>query len=363
MHTYQIIGLLYGLIGLITLLILGVDYARKKTLDISSLPLSSGLIWVCRILIAILFIYSGFVKANDYIGFGYKLDEYFGPDVFNMEWLQPSSVYLAWFISIFEIALAFALLLGYRMRLTMWLTLLMMIFFTFLTGYSAVTGKVTDCGCFGDALKISPNESFMKDVILMLMVLPVFFVKKWIRPVPSSRIAGIVTAVVFALSGIYAYYCHENLPVVDYRAYKIGTDLKLCTTETNEKGEIKCKDWDEIYRLGDDFELLDGNTLLIIAYNLDKAPEKAIRESIDLSTKLEGSGIRPVLMTATGKSQLEKLSSRFNFNYPVSFRDETMLKTVVRSNPGYVLLKNGVVVKKWHHNNTPEAEEIAKLLR
>ena len=358
MSTYQIIGLSYLAVGLLACLALLIEYSKKKTLRLEELPLTNIMVWGCRILIGMLFFYSGYVKANDYIGFGYKLEEYFY--VFKMSFMVPFSVYLAWFISIFEIALAFAIVLGFRMNQTAWLALLMMVFFTWLTGYSHFTGKVTDCGCFGDALKIKPWESFTKDLILMLMLIPVFLVRKSIKAFPTAKIAGIIVAAAFVLSGIYAYWCHENLPLVDYRAYKEGVDLRICTTQPGPDGIPKCKDWDAFFP-GESVEMFEGKTLMIVAYYLENAPEVALRQSTELANALP-SDIKVVALTSTSPSKVEKIADQYQMPYPFGYMDETVLKTIVRSNPGYVLLNNGVVVKKWHHNNTPTVQEIKDLL-
>src|SRR4051812_37722650 len=121
---------------------------------------------IARILVGALFIFSGFIKANDPMGFGYKLQEYF--EVFNMHWMIPVASFLAIFICIFEMAVGVALLLGARVKLVLWLLSLMMVFFTFLTFYSAYYNKVTSCGCFGDAIPLTPWQSFYKDIILCI---------------------------------------------------------------------------------------------------------------------------------------------------------------------------------------------------
>lgn len=361
-----------------------------QTLEMDSLPVSHLLIWGIRIYIGLLFLYSGFVKANDYIGFAYKLEEYF--TVFGAHFpavkgffgiFVPFAEPMAWFISVFELVLAVAILLGFRMNLTAWLTLLMMIFFTALTAYSHLTGAVTDCGCFGDALKIEPWESFTKDVILTIMLIPLFLVRKTITAIPNNRIAAIIVAATFLISGIYSWYCHENLPVVDYRAYKVGVDLKTCTTQMTPEGYPKCKDWyfadEELYLL-DTYTLLpetdsvriksgkafridmknafEGTTLMIITYNVNKADEAAMKASADLARELEGSEVFVLGATSTGYSSMEEFIPKYGLEYPFAFMDETVLKTIVRSHPGYVLLKDGVIQKKWHQNNRPSKEEI-----
>jgi uncharacterized membrane protein YphA (DoxX/SURF4 family) len=359
---------------------------KGRLMGHAELPFTHTLMWGIRIYIAILFTFSGFVKVNDYIGFSYKLEEYFQVFAEATPFLagfwgfwEGLSLPLSWAISVFEMGLAMAILVGWHMRTTALLTLLMMIFFTFLTGYSAVTGKVTDCGCFGDALKLAPWESFTKDLIYMIMLVPLFLVRKHIKPIPNNLVATVITAVVVVGSGAYAFYCHENLPQVDYRAYRAGTDLNICTTQPGPDGLIKCKDWDEIYykdfvaeaKAATDSTYqkpgpiapLSGTTLMVIMYDMTKTDEAALKASGELARSLQGTGLQVLGATSTGPSQVAPMVEANNLPYPFSFRDATMLKTIVRSNPGYMLLKEGVVVKKWHHNNAPDKAEIEGLLR
>ena len=141
------------------------------------------LVQICRFLVGALFIFSGLIKANDPVGFGVKLEDYFlvFADTFSFfraPWLLQSTVPLAWVICVVEVALGIALLLGIRRKLVAWSLLLMIIFFTWLTGYSAITGAVTDCGCFGDAVKLTNWQTFFKNVVLMLPVLYLFYNRK-----------------------------------------------------------------------------------------------------------------------------------------------------------------------------------------
>lgn len=360
MTTYQLIGIFYAVIAAATGVVLASEGTRRKTLDLDYLPLTSIGIWAIRIFMGLLFLYSGFVKANDYIGFGYKLEEYFY--VFGTDFMVPLAMPLAWFISVFEIALGFAIMVGFRMNTTMWLTLLMMLFFTWLTGYSHFTGKVTDCGCFGDALKITPKESFIKDLILTAMVIPVFLVRKSIHPFPNLRIAAWVTAASFVISGAYSWYCHENLPRIDYRAYKAGVDLHVCTTIPDADGFPKCKGWDNFFPLGGEFDLLEGKTLMIVMYNLDDASPKGVEKSVELANALAGSGIQVAGATASLDDDIKALVAKYNIPYAFAAMDETTLKTIVRASPGYMLLQDGVVIQKWHHNNTPDAATVKSLV-
>lgn len=369
--TIATLATIIGLILAFAVLMRGGKEAElaHRTASSPTLPWTHRLVLLIRIYICILFVFSGFVKANDYIGFSYKLEEYF---VIFGEYLPFMAGFwkfwgglaepLAWFISVFEIALAVAILIGWRMRLTALLTLIMMLFFTFLTGFSAVTGKVTDCGCFGDALKLAPWESFTKDLIYMVMLVPLFLIRKHIKPIPNNKITTIITAAVFLISGIYSWYCHENLPLVDYRAYKIGTDLNVCTTQAGPDGIPKCKDWEEIYRLGDNFPILQGKTLMLVMYDMEKTSEEGLKGTVELTNSLTDTTIQVIAMTATGKSRVDEFIAKFNLPYSFSFRDQTMLKTIVRSNPAYVLMKDGVVLGKWHHNNAPSVGEIEGMI-
>ena len=132
------------------------------------------LVTISRIIVGALFIFSGFVKMIDPIGFGYKLQEYFEPDVLNLEFLAPYALLIAVFVVIFEVMLGVMILIGYAKKFTLWSLLLMMLFFTLLTFYTAYFHKVTDCGCFGDAVKLTPWGTFYKDVFLIILILIMF---------------------------------------------------------------------------------------------------------------------------------------------------------------------------------------------
>ncbi len=361
MSTYQLIGLAYAAVGVIALLGVAIEGNTKKSWNLTELPLSRILTWTIRLLVGGLFIYSGFIKANDYTGFAYKLEEYF--TVFGTDFFVPLAFPLAWFISVFEIALGVALLVGYRFELALWLTTLMMIFFTFLTGYSHVTGAVTDCGCFGDALKIEPWESFTKDVILTFMLIPLWLVRKSIQPIPNSRVAGAITLGTFLLFGVFAYYCRTHLPMIDYRAYKKGVDMRECTTQIGPDGLPPCKDWDFSFLEEPSFELFEGSTLMIVAYDLAHAPDNALSSSNQLVDDLGDSAIKTVALTASGSSVIKEKKAQFDLKYPFALMDQTVLKTIIRSNPGYVLIKEGSILGKWHYNDIPSAEEVHSLLQ
>ena len=140
------------------------------------------LVTLARWIVGLLFLFSGFIKLNDPVGFAFKLEEYFSPSVLNLDFLSPFALVIAVLLVIFEVVLGIMLLIGYLPRFTTWALLLMIVFFTFLTFYSAYYNKVTDCGCFGDAIPLTPWESFYKDVILLVLILLLFFKRKYITP-------------------------------------------------------------------------------------------------------------------------------------------------------------------------------------
>ena len=183
------------------------------------------LVGFARIFVGVLFIFSGFIKLNDPLGFAYKLEEYFGADVLNLEFLIPYALVLSIFLVITEVLLGIMLLIGYARKFTLWSLLIMILFFTFLTFYSAYFNKVTDCGCFGDAIPLVPWESFIKDVILLVLILLLFFQREKIKPIFSSAHKWIVF-VSFIGCLIFGYYVLMHLPVFDFRAYQEGYNIK-----------------------------------------------------------------------------------------------------------------------------------------
>src|SRR5579872_948393 len=181
------------------------------------------LIAIARILVGILFIFSGLVKADDPLGLGYKMQEFF--EVWNFHWFDHVTLAFSLLMIVFEIVAGVALLLGWRIRLFSWLLLLLIIFFTFLTGYAYLSGKVRECGCFGNCIPLTAGESFSKDVLLLLLVVFLFISRNRIRPIfpPGAGTALFVTATVFSF--LFQWYVLVHLPVVDCLPYKAGVNI------------------------------------------------------------------------------------------------------------------------------------------
>lgn len=360
------------------------------------------LIGFVRVFVGILFIISGFVKLNDPVGFSFKLQEYFAPDVLNIEFLSPFALGLAIILVIVELVLGVALIIGYYKRLTMWLLLLMIIFFTFLTFYSAYFNKVTDCGCFGDALPLTPWQSFTKDVILLIMIVFLFINIKHIKPFFSNFSRSIIIFATFIACLSFGYYVLMHLPAIDFRAYKEGVNIsegmtipegapeavfdynwkfningeeKIITTqgeypssegefigvetEVVEEGYVPPIHDFTIEKDGENFTekfLNTPNLIVIIAYDLNKTEWNGWPVIKELTNDALKKGYSVIGLTASGDASVNDLKEKQNINFDFYFTDATTLKTIVRSNPGIVKLHNGTIIQKRHWNDADEIE-------
>jgi len=371
------------------------------------------IIQLVRIAVGGLFIFSGLIKLNDPVGFSIKLTEYF--QVFGTEFMIPLALFLAVFICIFEVVLGITLLIGLWRELTMWGLLLMIVFFTFLTFYSAYYNKVTDCGCFGDAIPLTPWESFTKDVILSILIGFLFIFRRRIHLILPKSPAIIITSLLILAQVVFANHVINHLPLIDFRAYKVGTDIErgmmtaeelglegpvfeiyyvlknkntgeekrmTSTTYIDEKWWEK-KEWEMlsdrtenvqvkegyeppihdfvIYSEDEDItsEILDAEKVLfIIAYQVSGADREAFDDINELVAEAEANGIRVLGLSASTDSEIAPFRHEVQAAFPFAFMDETTLKTIVRSNPGIVYLENGVIIGKWHYNDTPDLDEL-----
>ncbi len=355
------------------------------------------LVHLSRIFVGGLFIFSGLIKLNDPVGFAFKLEEYFGPTVFDLSFLEPLALPIALFVVIFEVLLGVLLLIGYKPKFTVYSLLAMIIFFTFLTWYSAYFNKVTDCGCFGDAIKLTPWESFTKDVILLVFILILYFGLKHIKPLFNKGIMNVISGLALFLCILFAYHVMNHLPVKDFRPYKVGNNIqenmiipedapkpvidynwkflvngeeKIITTrgsypdvdgeylsvetETVEEGyEPPIHDF-TMEREGEDFteDLLNEDKLVVvIAYNMAKSKEKGMKKVAELAKRAEAAGYRVIGLTATGPDEQAPISEVYGLDFDFYFCDETALKTIVRSNPGALKLHKGTIIQKHHFND------------
>ncbi len=360
-----------------------------------------------RYFVGCLFIFSGLIKLNDPVGTKIKMEEYF--EVFAEDfgsffhYLIPYALEIGLIIVVLEIVLGVAVLIYYKMELTTKVLLALMVFFTFLTFYSAYFNKVTDCGCFGDAIKLTPWESFIKDLVLMVFVLHLFWYRKQYAATLRTREGHAVVVAVVLVSFFLGIYAIRHLPFIDFRAYRIGnnipeqmqpeeqpvfeyifvkkdngeeihSDKYLMDTlqykyksvrQTNEgKTKAKITDYAVSSVEGEDVtqQTFEGNKLFIIIYDVAKASTSNIDKIRDLSKGLEGK-VDVMVLTASSSEAFENFRHENQLAVPYYFADATVLKTIVRSNPGLTLWVNGTVRGMWHHNDTPTAAQVLELTK
>lgn len=355
------------------------------------------LVNISRLFVGILFIISGLIKLNDPLGFSYKLEEYFSVDVLNITFLEPYALMISVLVVVYEVVLGVFLLIGYKSKFTVWNLLGMIVFFTFLTFYSAYFDKVKDCGCFGDALKFTPWQSFTKDIVLLIFILVLFFGVKYIKPIFNNLITTILALLSFVFSFWFGYYVLMHLPAIDFRAYKIGANIKEGMQipddapkpvveydwKFNVNGQEKVisnngtypslegdfisvdtKVIDEGYlppvvdfsietneeNLTDQF-LSEDKLIMIVSYSLEKVEKEGAEKLKIFSDEAIKKGYTVIGLTASGDETKQKIKESYTLNFDFYLCDEKALKTVVRSNPGILELKKGKVMQKVHWND------------
>lgn len=369
-----------------------------------------------RWFVGILFIFSGLIKANDPLGFGYKLQEYF--DVFHIGFLNDWATGIAIILCVLEIVLGALLLFGFWKNTVTKGLLGLIIFFTFLTFVSAAFKVVTSCGCFGDAIPLTPWQSFGKDLILLIMIVYFVIHRSKINAITDNVNwqKGLFFAVTFSalLFGIFTY---NFLPIIDFLPYKVGAsipnEMKIPdgaaqdeylimyqlknkktaqTKKMSDKDYLKLEIWKDdnwevvgtpekkLIKKGYDVKIKDlliadasGTdytkelienpyyNLIVVAYNLNDANEKAIAATNALALNVaEQFNIRTVLLTSNSAQDADAFSKKMKLFMEVFYADAVPLKSMVRANPGLILLKNGVIIDKWHYNAMPSFEQLSE---
>ena len=306
------------------------------------------LIQISRFFVALTFIFSGFVKLVDPLGSSYKFQEYFGVDVLNLEFLIPYALPFSVVLILAEIMLGVMLLVGYLPKFTTWSLFLLILVFLFLTWYSAYYDKVTDCGCFGDAVKLSAWGTFYKNVILVVFIIILVWKSKFISPIASENLAKWSTFTSFFLFLYITYYVLIYLPIIDFRPYAIGKSIpegmKMVGTELPAIHDFYL-DSNDGENLTD--EVLAGdNVLLIIVYNISKSDRDGFSNIKSVTDKALQKGYKVYALSASLNEEFLDIKEEFDLNFEMLFCDETTLKTIIRANPGILILKNGVVKDK-----------------
>ncbi|MCQ2218250.1 MAG: DoxX family protein [Paludibacteraceae bacterium] len=357
---------------------------------------------IARILLGCVFIFSGFAKAVDPLGGTYKIEDYLTS--FGMDFFVPIAFVGSIALSTLEFLLGICLIVGANMKSTSILTLLFMGVMTPLTLYIAIFNPVTDCGCFGDALKISNWATFWKNIVFSALALIVFFWRKYSPSLFSQKTDWTIAI----YSGIFAIavslYCWIHLPILDFRPYKNGTNIIESmevpedapkdvyeTTLIYEKDGVQKKftlenypkddsTWHHIETISeivekgyeppihdltmdhpDDGDIIEdvlnepGYTFWLVSSRVEKAytyNRKAINAVYDYA-KEHGYGFYGMTATGLESQEMKEYIREACAEYPFVNTDEITLKTIVRSNPGLVLIKGGVVVNKWSNKDIP----------
>lgn len=316
------------------------------------------LVFLARLIVSITFIFSGFVKLVDPLGSAYKFQEYFGADVLNLEFLIPYALPFSILLILAEIMLGVMLLVGYLPKFTVWSLLVIILVFLFLTWYSAYYNKVTDCGCFGDAVKLSSWGTFYKNIVLLVFILVLVWKVDEIKPIMNLNMAKWTTFLSFFLFLYIVYYVLIHLPIIDFRPYAIGKSIPEGMEYIGEE-EPPIHDFYLESVDGEDLTealLAEEKVMLVIAYNLSKSDLKGFTGIKKVTDNAKSNEYVVYLLSSSMDEDFQKIKSDYNLNFDMLFGDETMLKTIIRSNPGVLTLKKGTVTGKWSWGDVENIE-------
>ena len=363
---------------------------------------------LCRIIVGIVFIYSGFVKGIDPLGSDYKFTDYF--NAFGMGWMNVTTLFVSFALSLAEFLIGIALLFNLWVSRMAWGSLLFMAFFTPLTLVLALTNPVSDCGCFGDAMILTNWQTFWKNIILLLCAIMIFvYRKEYKSPLPWI---GQLSFLVLAGAGMLwlSIHCYRHLPVLDFRPYAIGNNIpeKMRLPEGAEPDQYEVtlkyrnKQTGEIHSfteenypwqdtltweyessserlvkkgyvtpihdfiiehptLGDITEEIledDNHTILAVAYNLNQSDTQYQTAINRLADYAREKGIRFYGLTSSSKQDIEIYKKQNQVPYEFCTADEIQLKTIIRSNPGVVILREGTILDKWAGKDVPDIKEL-----
>ncbi len=371
--------------------------------------MGNKLLTIARWILGAVFIFSGFVKGIDPWGFDYKLTDYIHS--MNLSWLEIFTFPGAFILPALEFLIGVGLVCGIFTRLSVILSLIFMSIFLPLTLYIAIKNPVTDCGCFGDALVITNWETFFKNIVLIALAILLFIYRQKISFILPIKLRKLLFYI-FTLSYIMAvYWSFNHEPIFDFRPYKVGVnipegmkipkgaptdeyrtnfyyrDLKTNKIKKFNDSNYPWQDslnWkfesmdppvlikkgytppihDFVIQTADredvtDFFLQDENYLfIVIAYDLSKSSLKNQKRLNDLANFAKDQGYKFICLTSSTGNTLDSFKERVKPTYDFYFGDEITLKTIIRSNPGLLLLKKGTILAKWHYNDFPAIEKI-----
>lgn len=355
---------------------------------------------VCRTLLGLVFVFSGFVKAVDPLGTTYKIEDYLKAFGAFFTSFLPLAEPVAWLLIAFEFLLGIALLCNVRTGLTAWLSFGFMCFMTPLTLYVALVNPVSDCGCFGDAVVLSNWATFWKNIVLLLWVVILLCTKRNIPPTFTGKAEWGICAVAVGMVFGGMLWARLHLPLFDFRPYKIGNnipelmeypddaepdryDITFVYRQNGIEHEFTLQDYPRndstwtfvrqntrLVKKGyeppiHDFTITDENyedltfdileadepVVLVVMYDLAKTAREQTDKLNRLYEQTLANGWKFYALTGAGTSEIEAFRAETAAEYPFCNTDPVTLKTIVRANPGVIVVQNGVVVDKYNLRN------------
>lgn len=354
-----------------------------------------------RIFIGIVFIFSGLVKAVDPLGSKYKFIDYF--EAMGMEFMIDYALPFAIIMCAAEFLIGVAMISGIWTRLTSWIAIFFMAFFTPLTLWLAIANPVSDCGCFGDAIILTNWQTFFKNLIIDVFVILIFLQRNKYKKLYKTWMKWTI-AVVFSIFIVgLSIHALRHLPIIDFRAWKVGSQIAMEETEvpqayviyknieTGEEEEYPSDNYpwddstwmathefvdsrvdelpyaDKILRMEDMYGEDVTNTLItkeksyqfmVVSYYLDDACEKGLDRLAEFYKQIEDKDVEFFLVTGSLPEEIDAFNEKYEIYIDAYMADEIALKTVVRANPGVLLLNKGVILAKWNIHDLPDYEEI-----
>lgn len=368
----------------------------------------SNLLLIARIIFGLVFLFSGFVKAVDPLGTAYKISDYL--EAFSLTPLDFLALPAALMLIAAEFTIGFNILFNVHLKATTWVASLFMLVMTPVTLYLAISNPISDCGCFGDAIVMTNWQTFYKNVVLCIILAIIALLQKQSRPWLSNWGAWIVTLLPILISFAISIYCYNLLPVLDFRPYKKGNNIiegmqipedapldKYETTFFYEKDGIEqaftldnypaedstwtfvrqesklieqgyvppIHDFSIVTEDGDITDLIledAGYTLLVISHKVEKAATKNIKCVKSTIANAKKAGANVIWLTSSYSDEIEEFKTQYGIEDTFGATDDITLKTIVRSNPGLVLIKDATVIEKWHHNALPSKDKLNQLI-
>ena len=368
----------------------------------------NNILLIARIIFGLVFLFSGFVKAVDPLGTAYKISDYL--EAFSLTSLDFLAFPAALILIATEFAIGFNILLNVHLKATTWVAGIFMLVMTPITLYLAISNPISDCGCFGDAIVMTNWQTFYKNVVLCVVLAIIVVLQNQNRPWLSNMGASIVTLLPILISFGISIYCYNLLPILDFRPYKKGNNIiegmqipedapldKYETTFFYEKDGVEqaftldnypaedstwtfvrqesklieqgfvppIHDFSIVTEDGDITDLIledAGYTLLVISHKVEKASTKNIKCVKSAIANAKKAGANVIWLTSSYSDNIEDFKTQYGINDTFGATDDITLKTIVRSNPGLVLIKDATVIEKWHHNSLPTKDELNQLI-